>query len=167
MLFTENDLREFIEHVTPLGKKNLEFLLYGLRTDNSAPFYGPSIARWPKDTAVTDFWLKDDPWPVVVELFEIHTPTLPEQYQERLSSALLELTEQGATLSWFMFDGGFGGVTHFFTPWEVEQTYGIAIPRQGAKLAISQSSRTDLSWAKLLAEASEYLYRKHPDLLSL
>lgn len=155
---------EFLESVTPLGETSQEFLLYALRARKAAPVHVPNLSAWPKGTDAAVYLLANDPWPVVVELFEIRSPAPPDDIERALFSALLDLMYQGATLGWYMFDAAFGGIRPLFTPWTIEQTYGVCIPWRVIGLALTRAQRQSPSWADLLAEATEHVNRTHAQI---
>ena len=161
------DLEQFIEAITWMGRHRYQFLLYGLRARNAPPFAAPDLSAWPQGTSVTPFALADDPWPVVVELFEIYSPVFPDHHERVLFSTMLDLAAQGPTIAWYLFDGAFGGITPLFTPWHRQQTYGLCIPWRAAGLALDDGQRKSRLWADLLAEATAHVDRQHPALRQL
>jgi len=161
------DLEQFIAAITGEGKQHYQFLLYGMRARHVPPFASPDLSAWPQGTNVTPFALADDPWSVVVELFEISSPVFPDDHERVLFSTMLDLAAQGPTLAWYMFDGAFGGVTPLFTPWHRQQTYGLCIPWRAAGLTLDGGQRKSRLWAHLLAEATAHVDRLHPPLRQL
>lgn len=142
----------------------LEVLLYSIRVKNTKAFTEPNLDKWPIGTTYEHFSLHDDPWPVTIELFEIYTPSLPENCELLLRNHLSESVNQGSLLSWYMFDCTFGSIADLFIPWLSEGTYGIAGPNHQPVLAISKSSRQKPEWHQLLEEAATHLYAKYPSL---
>lgn len=112
----DDGLTEFLATVTWSGTGRYEFLLYAVRPRDDPPFRPPALSQWPEDTRIHTFWLQDEPWPIVIELFEMRALRLPEAYDNALALALAELMQQGATLSWYMFDGVFGDISQLFEP---------------------------------------------------
>jgi hypothetical protein len=144
-----------------------EFLLYAARPRTSPPFQSPSINEWPIGTKIGNFWLEDDPWPIVIELFSIRTFDLPHNLSELLSATMLDVMKQGAILSWYMFDGVFNDVAQLFIPWQIERTYGICFPGETPQLALTKDARSVLAWRVLLEAAADYLYSRYPMLKTL
>jgi hypothetical protein len=149
------------------GQPGIEVLLYGLRPPEVGPLRPPDLAGWPTGTGVERFTLEDDPWPVSIDLFEIHAPSLPEERERALFDTLLNLTHQGATLGWYMFEGAFDGIAPLFTPWQIEQTYGICIPWRALALALTPAQRQSTLWANLATEAREFVLNRFPEVVKL
>ncbi|MHB1295629.1 MAG: hypothetical protein ACYC4R_11620 [Anaerolineae bacterium] len=144
-----------------------KFLLYVIRPRAHARVGPPDLSGWPEGTRLKSFELFDDPWPVIVELYEIYPPVLPCQAEQRLLDALAEMCERGAVISFYMFDGNLGDISDLFSGSVAQGTYGVAIPGQVPHLQMDPHARAEAAWADLLDEAAEYLYRLFPDLKRL
>jgi hypothetical protein len=151
----------------PSWDESDEFLLYAARSRTSQPFRSPDLAEWPSGTSIHNFWLEDEPWPIIIELFGIRSPIVPLDLGMLLSAALWDVTSQDATLSWCMFDGVFNDVAQLFTPWQIERTYGICLPGEIPQVALSYQARTAPSWSRLLQRAADHLYSRYPKLKNL
>jgi hypothetical protein len=162
-----NDLDNFVAILTSMGNDVLEFLLYGVRAVGSLGFEEVDLSLWPTGSTVRRFEMYDEGWPIIIELFEIQTPHLPVEYDEVLKSGLASLILQGATLSWYMFEGAFGDVPNLFIPWQVENTYGICLPGPQLYLALTDTSRKEKAWHEVMNQAAAYLHTNFPDLNSL
>jgi len=165
-----SDTEQFIIDVSPFAGENLEILLYSVRSPDAPCFTAPDLCGWPGGTNVSNFYLYDEDWPpregwpILVELFTIKTPYLVEPFEEFLVLAMMSFIKQGATVSWCMFEGAFGGIQPLFTPWIAQNSYGIAIAGRSPKLAISAYSRNQGTWLHEFELALEYVNDQHPKL---
>ena len=161
------DLRTLVDWLTPLRKTYIEILLYAMRGRNAAPFTTPHLSLWSDGTNVSNHWLTDDAWPIIIELFEIRTPVFPEDYEKALSSAMIDLIKQGATLIWYMFDATFADISHLFTQWQAERTYGLLIPGDAPYIAVREACRQSEHWTDLLRKATQHVHQCYPQLKNL
>ena len=145
-----------------------DFLLYGMRPLKIPSFRHPDLSIWPKGTTLLHFPVRKDVWPVEIEIFEICAPSYPDECEELLKSVLVDLTYQGGTLSWFMFEGVFHDILSLLTSeWAYERTYGVSIPNEETRLALTEESRRTNKWFNILKRASDYVYQQHPELKRL
>jgi hypothetical protein len=115
---------------------------------------------------VQRFELSDDRWPIVIDLFEVYTPSLPDDYVALLTALLVQMDQAGTVLAWYMYDGAFGAIGDLFSPWQAAQTYGVVFPNHMPTLAIRDSDRHDPAWNVLLSQAAHSLYTRYPELKS-
>lgn len=165
---TAENLAKFIAALSTGRTRQLEFLLYAVRPTDAVPARTPDLSRWPANTTAWICQLHDDPWPIIIDLIEIDSPTLADDYQDLLLAALTQTLNQGALLAWYMYDGAFGDVTTLFSSaWQARQTYGIGWSQQPAQIAIPVEEPVPPAWMAVLTAAAEYLYGIYPELRTL
>jgi hypothetical protein len=161
------DRGNFVENINWLGEDRLQFLLYAMRARNVPELEMPDLSTWPLGARSKRFLLNDEPWPIMIDLFERETPALPKNFPAILGEELTMLVEQGAVISWFMFEGAFGDIRRLFLPEQSETIYGIAWPGQPAMLAITQEARQHARWHDLLTVAAKYLEARYPNIRNI
>ncbi len=168
--YNKAEIEEFSEDVNPFGSSHLEFCLYSVRSPKAKAFESPNLSNWPDQSSASHFILYDEDWPInegwpiIVELFTIKTQQLPKDLEICLSAALVDLIQQGSTVSYYLFEGAFGGIQPLFDAWVIKNAYGIAVPRQEPHLAITKRSRQQESWQEIFEEALRYVHRQHLNL---
>jgi hypothetical protein len=159
------DLNDFVRAVTWQGTVDQpEFLLYAIRAKTEPAFHLPNITQWPQPAVALPFSMTDEDWPIIVESYNIRSASLPDKLEVRLIDALNEMLKQGAVSSWFMFEGTFNDVARLFTEWDIERTYGIALPGKSATLALTVDERRTPKWRNLVAATHRYINEKFPTL---
>lgn len=162
-----NRFSKFKHYVTPMGKDYLEFLLYGLRSEERDRVESIKLTSWPDPTTLSYYELGGEDWPALVDLITIHVPLSSIVTLDALTSAMESMVSEGAIVSWYMFDGAFGDISDIFNSWEVVNTYGIYLPEQGAFLALTEEERTKKEWQLLLSDARRIVYQRFPTLKAL
>ncbi|MBN1121115.1 MAG: hypothetical protein JXJ17_08555 [Anaerolineae bacterium] len=167
-MLTEDEITDFETGLGSLTSQPgfLRFLLYCIRPNQSADIPPPDLSDWNPRTTTVNYNLGGKPaqWPVVLQLYEIESPSLPDQLEARFQSLLEHMVLHGAVLSWFMFEGAFGDISNLFTEWTVPLTYGICYEGFGPIVAVSYKGRQEKSWCEYLFDANSILYTKYPEL---
>jgi len=142
-----------------------EFLLHTLRPLNSQEFVFPSKLECPVDTEISKHSMYNEGDPAVIEFYAIRIRHVPSDLPAVLSKSLAAFINQGAMLSWYVFEFEHEEDEIFLLGlWGNESVYGLCTSNQLPELALSKIDRQQARWMDTLRKAINGLYTLHPQL---
>lgn len=147
----DSELKDFIDAIDcVVSFPEHEFLFEAIRAKEKGHFCVPRLTQWPDGSKIKDFSQEYSDWPIIMDLFSVKSPELPTDLRKALAETLLDLTQQGAILSWCTFEGG-------FTPYAV-CTDGVC------QFALRASEREEKSWTEMLEASRTMIFNRFASL---
>lgn len=154
----------FLVNVTSPRNDHINFLLHALRSSSAPPISEINTSLWPVGTEIFYYTICEEA-DLVIDFFSIECPELPPDIEIVLSDALVDLTERGTALSWFLFEFIYDDPQTLFNYWGSKRVYAFALPGKKPYLALNIQDRQSTKWQDVTRDAIATVAKQFPSVM--